>query len=131
MAKAIFNFDEEFRLDIEEIDNQHIQLVSMLNDVYELLNNGQKDQARIMFTSTLSDYVIKHFSDEEKFMISIGYPAFTDHKRIHDNFKNDFNKLKPSLEAADVAAFRKALADAFSWTLTTSGRQTKSMPSFI
>jgi len=30
MAKPIFNLDEEFRLGIEEIDNQHIQLVSML-----------------------------------------------------------------------------------------------------
>jgi hemerythrin len=130
MAKPIFNFDKEFRLGIEEIDNQHIQLVSMLNEVYELLNNGQKDQARVMFTSTLSDYVIKHFSDEEKFMVSMGYPAFTDHKKIHDNFKNDFNRLKPSLEAADVAAFRKALADTFSWIINHIGKTDRKYAEF-
>jgi len=130
MAKPIFNFDKEFRLGIDEMDNEHIKLVSMLNDVYELLNNGQKDQAREMFTSLLSNYVVEHFSHEEQFMQTIGYPALAEHKRIHDIFKSDFNMLKPSIESADVAAFRKALADTFAWIIGHIGKTDRKYAEF-
>jgi len=130
MAKPIFNFNEEFRLGIEEVDREHIKLVSMLNDVYELLNNDKKDQAREMFTTLLSNYVVEHFSHEETFMQSIGYPALAEHKRIHDNFKSDFNRLKPSIESADAAAFRKALADTFAWIIGHIGKTDRKYAEF-
>lgn len=125
MAKKMFDFDKEFKLEIEIIDNEHIQLVEMLNQVYAYLSAGQKEAARQYFTETLSGYVNEHFANEEKFMESFAYPALEEHKKIHENFKKTFQDLAPLIASADEAAFRKALTDAFTWIITHIGKTDK------
>src|SRR5512137_1899276 len=122
MNKKMFDFDKEFKLGIEVIDNEHIKLVDMLNQVYALLSEGQKDAARQYFTETLSSYVNEHFANEEKFMESFGYTGLEEHKKIHENFKKTFQDLVPQIASADETAFRKALTDAFTWIITHIGK---------
>jgi hemerythrin len=122
MAKKLFDFDAEFKLGIEEVDNEHVKLVDMLNQVHFLIGDGKKDEARSYFNVTLSAYVDEHFANEEKFMESFGYPALEEHKKIHENFKKSFQELKPQIESFDDAAFRKALADTFAWILSHIGK---------
>lgn len=121
MAK-LFDFDAEFRLGIEAIDNEHIRLVDLLNEVHDLMSAGKRDEARWVFRETLAEYVDVHFANEEKFMESIGFPQLEDHRKIHATFKRSFEELKPQLEQADDEAFRKALTDAFSWIVTHIGK---------
>jgi hemerythrin len=125
MTSKLFDFDAEFRLGIESVDNEHIRLIDMLNEVHNLLSLGKKDEARQFFGETLSGYVNEHFANEEKFMESIGFPQFEDHKKIHENFKKSFQELMPQIENADDAAFRKALSDAFTWIITHIGKTDK------
>jgi hemerythrin len=122
MGKKLFDFEAEFRLGIEEVDSEHVKLVDMLNQVHELLGAGDKDAARKFFTETLSAYVGEHFAHEEKFMQSIGFPQLEDHRKVHENFKKSFQELKPQIEQADEAAFRKAMSDAFTWIITHIGK---------
>jgi hemerythrin len=42
----------------------------------------------------LEEYVQKHFSDEEAMMKRIEYPQLNDHRQIHQQFVEDFLKLK-------------------------------------
>jgi len=130
MAKKMFDFDKEFKLDIEIIDNEHIKLVDMLNEVYARLSEGKRDEARQYFTETLSSYVNEHFANEEKFMESIGYAGLDEHKKIHENFKKSFQYLIPLIESFDETAFRKALSDAFSWIITHIGKTDKRYAKF-
>jgi hemerythrin len=125
MNKKMFDFDKEFKLGIDLIDNEHLKLVDMLNQVYVLLSAGQKDAARQYFTETLSSYVNEHFANEEQFMESFAYPGLEEHKKIHENFKKTFQDLVPSIASADEAAFRKALTDAFTWIITHIGKTDK------
>jgi len=130
MAKKLFDFDTEFRLGIDSIDNEHIKLVDMLNEVHALLSEGKRDEARQYFNETLSSYVKEHFANEEKFMETIGFPYLDEHKRIHENFKKSFHELKPSIESADETAFRKALNDAFTWIISHIGKTDKKYAAF-
>jgi hemerythrin len=130
MAKKMFDFDKEFKLEIDVIDNEHIKLVDMLNQVYAFLSEGQKDAARQYFTETLSSYVNEHFANEEKFMESIAYPALDEHKKIHENFRKTFQDLAPLIASADETAFRKALTDAFTWIITHIGKTDKRYATF-
>ncbi len=125
MNKKMFDFDKEFKLGIEMIDNEHLKLVEMLNQVYALLSEGQKDAARQYFTETLSSYVNEHFANEERFMESFAYPGLEEHKKIHENFKKTFQELVPQIASAEEAAFRKALTDAFTWIITHIGKTDK------
>ncbi len=130
MAKKLFDFDAEFRLGIDDVDNEHIKLVDMLNTVHELLNAGKKSEARQYFNETLASYVDDHFANEEKFMRNIGYPALEEHRRIHENFRRSFRNQQPLLEASDDAAFRGALSDAFTWIISHIGKTDKKYASY-
>lgn len=125
MASKLFDFDKEFKLGIEQIDHEHIQLVEMLNEVHARMSAGQKESARQYFTETLAGYVNEHFAREEQFMESFAYPALEEHRKIHANFRQSFQEMLPSLENADEAAFRKALTDAFTWIITHIGKTDK------
>ncbi|PKO16132.1 MAG: hypothetical protein CVU39_08890 [Chloroflexi bacterium HGW-Chloroflexi-10] len=122
MAKNLFDFEAEFRLGIEAVDNEHARLIDMLNAVHNLISIGEKENARYFFTETLSDYVDEHFANEEKFMESFEYPQIDDHKKIHENFKKSYYELKPAIETFDETAFRRALTDVFTWILTHIGK---------
>jgi hemerythrin len=130
MAKKLFDFEAEFRLGIEVIDNEHVKLVDMLNEVHALISDGKKDEARHYFSDTLSCYVNEHFANEEKFMESFQFPGIEEHKKIHENFKKSFDELKPKIELYDETAFRSALSDAFSWIVGHIGRTDRKYAKF-
>ena len=130
MAKKLFDFDAEFKLGIDEVDNEHIKLVDMLNTVHELLNMGKRNEAQQYFNQTLASYVDEHFSNEEKFMESFDYPALDEHRRIHENFKRSFRDQQPLIAAYDDAAFRKALSDAFVWIISHIGKTDRKYADF-
>jgi hemerythrin-like metal-binding protein len=115
---AMFDFDKEFKLGIEAVDKEHVKLVDMLNEVYALLGEGKRDQAYRVFSQTLASYVDEHFTNEEQFMESIGFPYLEQHEKVHANFKDSFQELKPAVESQDDQAFRKALSDTFTWIIT-------------
>lgn len=130
MTKKLFDFDAEFRLGIAQIDNEHIKLVDMLNEVHFLLSAGKREEARLFFSETLSAYVQEHFANEERFMAGIGFPNLDAHHKIHENFKNSFQELKPRIESYDEAAFRQALTDAFTWLITHIGKTDRRYATF-
>jgi len=130
MTGILFNFEEEFKLSIDSIDQEHAKLVNTLNDVYTLLNQGKKDQARMTLRDVLAAYVEEHFSNEEKFMESINFPQLNEHKLIHDNFKRGFVDSLPLIDSYDDAAFRNTLTDTYTWIINHIGRTDKKYADF-
>lgn len=122
---ALFNFENEFKLNIPEVDREHEQLINTLNRTYELLNAGKRDEAHILFTQTLSEYVHEHFTNEEIFMKSFHYPKLEDHKTTHANFRSSFERLAPKIAMDDDAAFREALSDTYAWIISHIGTTDK------
>jgi len=41
----MIEFDDSLLTHVEEMDKQHIRLVALLNNVYELLKEGKKEEA--------------------------------------------------------------------------------------
>ena len=121
----IFNFDEEFKLGIEAADVEHGQLVDMLNRTYALLKDGDRAEARLYFSQTLSAYVHEHFQNEEAFMKGIGFPELAEHQAIHANFRKSVEALALKIEQADDVAFRQGLADTFTWIINHIGKTDK------
>lgn len=130
MAKKLFDFDAQLKLGVEAMDNQHIKLVDMINDVQTLLNEGRKDEARSYFVKTLSAYIVEHFSNEEQFLESIGYPSIIEHKRIHQNYRKSFQDLSPLIELKDDDAFREAISDTYKWIVGHIGKTDRKYAEF-
>lgn len=130
MAKKLFDFDSEFKFGIDSVDNEHVKLVDMLNEVHALLSDGKRDEARRHFNEALSSYIDEHFANEEKFMEGIGFPHLDEHKKVHENFRQSFYELRPRVESSDDVAFRSALSDAFTWLIAHIGRTDKKYAAF-
>lgn len=69
------------------IDNQHKELIKAIND---LINACSQGKGRIKIKETLdflNNYVYRHFGDEEVLQLKYKYPDYTNHKKLHDGYK--------------------------------------------
>ena len=117
--------DAEFKLGIDDVDDEHGKLIDMLNRVHDLLSEGKSKWARTYYNDMLSTYVYEHFANEERFMESFDFPEIEEHKKVHSNFRRSFEKLKPLIETYDDASFRQALNDTFVWIIFHIGNVDK------
>lgn len=85
------NWSKKFEVGYKRIDEQHKELVNILNDLYEA--NVSKDSlnkdgiSKIhSILKRLIDYTNYHFSIEEKIMKAVEYKDFKNHITKHRNF---------------------------------------------
>lgn len=94
---TVIPWKSEYETGISEVDNQHKQLVDILNKLYEAMSVGKgKDVLESIFNE-LTSYTITHFSSEEKYMVVYAFPDTQNHKAQHKKlieevtrFKNDY-----------------------------------------
>jgi hemerythrin len=130
MTKPLFDFDAEFKLGIDAIDQEHIKLVDMLNQVHAFLSENKRAEARQYFVETLANYVDEHFAHEEQFLASIDFPQLTEHQKIHAQFKKSVRDLSTLIESGDDGAFRQALNESFTWIIAHIGKTDKRYAKF-
>ncbi|MDT8902377.1 bacteriohemerythrin [Anaeroselena agilis] len=85
----MIQWSEEYRLGLADIDEQHKNLFAIANKAYDLLKNELRTDKydQIMeILDELRDYTVTHFSQEEEYMASIGYPKLLSHKVQHSDF---------------------------------------------
>lgn len=98
-------WSNDLSVGIEEIDNQHRELIGRINQLFDACNQG-KGKATVQETiKFLEDYVIIHFGAEEKTMVQYGYPDYANHKAHHQQFVASFAELKNRLEADGPGAY--------------------------
>ncbi|MEW5706306.1 MAG: bacteriohemerythrin [Actinomycetota bacterium] len=101
----IAQWTDELKTGVFEIDNQHKEIIKMINDFHEALSKGKGKEVVENTIRFLSDYVVKHFKTEEKMMLDYHYPAFPAHKREHDNFTAEFADLVKEYNKDSNASF--------------------------
>jgi len=85
----MIQWSEEYRLGLKDIDEQHRNLFAVANKAYDLLKNELRTDKydQIMeILDELREYTVTHFSQEEQYMASIGYPKLLSHKVQHSDF---------------------------------------------
>jgi len=96
-----FKWGKQFITGIQEVDDQHQKLVSMINSLGEVVaeNASNRDLLLTMFTN-LSDYAAEHFRCEKRFMeeMKIDSRHVDSHLRQHGDFVRDLADMKKSLD---------------------------------
>lgn len=81
---AFITWSDEYSVNIKELDEQHKQLINIINRVYEASQSGaEKNVIRRIFVE-LAEYAAYHFKAEEELFKSYGYPNFERHRRQHE-----------------------------------------------
>lgn len=92
------SWNQNLSIGVEEIDNQHKELVKKINDLINACNEkrGKEEVGKIV--DFLGEYVIKHFTAEEKIQREYKYPNYDQHKALHTKFINDLGTFKSQFE---------------------------------
>ncbi|WP_020586541.1 bacteriohemerythrin [Desulfobacter curvatus] len=70
-------------LGIPEVDKQHKELVSMVNELHRAMRMKMGNQEAGSILTRLANYTVYHFEYEEKLFDTHGYPDTPNHKKIH------------------------------------------------
>lgn len=93
---------EDLAIGVEQIDNQHKELIGRIDSLFEACNKGKGKEEVLKVIDYLGDYVVTHFSDEENLQKKYGYPEYNSHRMLHAQFIKDFGTLKDTLSKDGV-----------------------------
>ena len=105
MSNIVWN-EQLYGIGIEELDEQHKQLVDLLNSLIQSINRGEHDEAVKQALRGMVDYVSYHFAAEEDLMNKVDYPDFESHRKQHNAFVVKItNYLKRMQSGQELSAF--------------------------
>ncbi|MCK9280996.1 MAG: hemerythrin family protein [Melioribacteraceae bacterium] len=76
-------FTEEASCSFEEIDNQHIKMIDIVNNMYNSILINDKEKVLKQFDELISD-LSAHFEYEEAIMKETKFQGYISHKLEHD-----------------------------------------------
>jgi hemerythrin len=82
------------------IDSQHQQLIKAVNDLLAACSAGQGRETLNQTLDFLVSYTVKHFGDEEKLQQQYQYPDYTNHKSLHEKFKEFVRDLATQMKTS-------------------------------
>lgn len=97
---------DSYLIGMEQIDQQHKQLIGTLDDLLKYINQSDAAaKARCKQTvKFLKDYAVSHFAAEELLQQEIGYPGWEAHRKLHDAFRTSLHEIELDLMRSDYSA---------------------------
>ncbi len=79
----LFPWQQDYEIDIPEIDQQHRHLVGLINELSDAMIAQKGHKTAPQSLEKLADYIHLHFTTEEEVMRRGNYPAFDNHCQEH------------------------------------------------
>jgi diguanylate cyclase (GGDEF)-like protein/hemerythrin-like metal-binding protein/PAS domain S-box-containing protein len=86
-------FDAAHLTGVKIIDDQHRQIVQMVNDLNRSLDEGQGDAELKNLFAALLAFTATHFATEEALMERHDYPQFEEHKKQHVHLVHELQEI--------------------------------------
>lgn len=81
---AFIDWSDEYSVNIDTFDEQHKQLINIINRVHDVVMSGaEKNVIRQIFVE-LAEYTSYHFRVEEEILEFHGYPELDKHRIQHE-----------------------------------------------
>lgn len=82
MALLIWN--PEYSVGVPAVDDEHFQMITMINELHDRLGGRSDPEAVEMFLGDIHAAIAAHFALEERFMRKAEYEEYEDHKEDHE-----------------------------------------------
>ena len=96
-------WSEKFVTGIPSIDEQHMELVKMVNELHRAMKRKAGTEQAGDILTRLADYTGYHFGHEEALFEEYGYPEKKEHKQIHDDLVAKVGEFKTEFENGRAA----------------------------
>ncbi|MEK6673351.1 MAG: bacteriohemerythrin [Nitrospirota bacterium] len=93
---------EDLSVGIKTIDDQHKELFNRINSLVDTIKDHTCKYKIGDVIKFLEDYIVEHFSLEQKIMRESGYPNYDPHRLQHEKFIQNFFELKVELEKIEA-----------------------------
>ncbi len=98
---SVFEWNDSFVLNIPVVDEQHQRLISMISDLDASEREGTGGLLISYVLQELIRYIAIHFEDEERLMLSHGFPGLASHRQEHDFFVKRVMHIQKSFQDGD------------------------------
>jgi len=99
----LFHWSDDFSVGIQEIDEQHKELVDLLNQLHVAIHEHHGTETSRKILDDLADYTRTHFAVEESLMRVSNYPEFAAHKQNHEELIGQVIALQEKLDTGQAA----------------------------
>lgn len=115
IATELFTWSDDFSVHIQEVDEQHKVLVSLLNQLHVAIieHHGKATSREIL--DRLAEYTRTHFMLEESLMRLTHYPGFEIHKQQHEELMAQVQSLQHKLDNENTTITFELLHFLKSW----------------
>jgi hemerythrin len=96
---VFFQWTDSMSVKSQEIDQQHKQLVSLLNELYQAFMDKEHKEKIGVIIDKMADYTKYHFDTEERYFAAFAYDGRAMHILEHENFRNKVNEFKQKYKA--------------------------------
>ena len=114
----MFEWRNEFSVQIGSVDAQHKMLFQIADELYNAMQSGQSKVVLGRLLDRLVQYTKAHFAHEERLMQQHGYPEFASHKAEHDALTAKVLKFQQEFEQGKVAISVQLLQFLRNWLQT-------------
>lgn len=89
-------WSDEYNIGVDVIDKEHKRLFKIINKLFAFGEEEKKSQwACQEGIKYFKEHAMKHFAEEENYMLSINYKGYETHRQLHQGFRQ---KTLPALE---------------------------------
>jgi hemerythrin len=128
---AIITWNEEFSVKVRDIDDQHKELISIINDLHDEMNLGKSKEFMSEILKRLIDYTIYHFGTEEKYMTEYNYPDMLQHETKHEKLTKEVLSFQIRFSKGDVTISMEILNFLKDWLTNHILQTDKKLGAFL
>lgn len=113
--EVFFKWSPEYSVNIKTIDNQHQELVSILNHLFIAVSKREGDKVIAGILDALTGYTKTHFALEERLMQQARYKHLDAHKLEHKKLLEELDRLCKKHLLEEKPIYFEMLAFLKSW----------------
>lgn len=111
----LFVWDDSYDTGINQIDQDHKQLVHLINDLYEAMQDGSGGALLLPIFAALRHYTENHFAKEERYMIECDAPEQEHHLLEHQRMRTKLAELESRHRHGEAAISLQTLTFLRDW----------------
>jgi len=101
-AEKETEMEQDFGIGIEQIDKQHRELLDRMDLLRDAMRRGKSRETIHSTLRFLENYVIEHFTTEERYMQRYSYPGLLTHRAEHEKFLKDLAAYREKFTALEA-----------------------------
>jgi hemerythrin len=111
----LITWNDNFSVNVEEIDNQHKEIIRIINELYVSIVEGKSKNTMDTIFKDLTEYATTHFKTEEEHFENFNYPESSFHKQQHEDIAKKIEEFKKRNEEGRKILESEILRFQMSW----------------